>query len=557
MKSEILSNSDWMSPKLNLVDQNTQPRTSDKVSARCLMCCDIFRVVYRDLIRSTNKHLAMGLCGYHCKKCLHSTEQYKIMHRNNSIRSLDKITNGASDRSRKLWEQKDYRIKMEANHARLRTDENFASKISDTIKNKFIADRDYVAKVNASRRNDSDDFISRCDEVHDFIYDYSKTVYVGVDVKFDIICDKHGVFSQLPSNHLRGHGCPACANDRSKLSNSEFIDRCVNIHGDKYDYSNTEYVSSLDNITYRCPKHGMITQLAQNHVKGRGCRFCDAEKTSSAGEQELADFISSFVDIRRNVRDLIDNSEIDIVIDSMKIGVEYHGLYWHSFNRKETKNEKYRHYDKLSKMLDIGYSLIQVYENEWISRKEVVKSMIIAKLGLINNKYHARKCDAIVCDEKTAADFFNNNHLHGHRKSMMYIGLVYNNEIVAMASFSVLNGRCELIRFCNKLNSVVVGGLSKIIKKSGYDNIFTYVDRRYSSLAASYSSVGFECIGVTVPGYCYVLGQRVFARQKFQKHKLVGVIDNFDQTLTESENMFNNGYRRIWDAGNYKMMWRR
>jgi len=41
-------------------------------------------------------------------------------------------------------------------------------------------------------------------------------------------------------------------------------------------------------------------------------------------------------------------------------------------------------------------------------------------------------------------------------------------------------------------------------------------------------------------------------RMNFQKHKLKNKIQNFNEELTEYENMLNNGYDRIWDCGNFK-----
>ena len=45
-------------------------------------------------------------------------------------------------------------------------------------------------------------------------YDYSDTVYVNAKTKIGVRCPRHGVFSQLPSNHLKGSGCPRCAQEK-------------------------------------------------------------------------------------------------------------------------------------------------------------------------------------------------------------------------------------------------------------------------------------------------------------------------------------------------------
>ena len=54
-------------------------------------------------------------------------------------------------------------------------------------------------------------FIERASEVHHGFYDYSQVDYVNSSTYINIICPLHGVFPQLPSSHLRGHGCPKCA----------------------------------------------------------------------------------------------------------------------------------------------------------------------------------------------------------------------------------------------------------------------------------------------------------------------------------------------------------
>ena len=41
-----------------------------------------------------------------------------------------------------------------------------------------------------------------------------------------------------------------------------------------------------------------------------------------------------------------------------------------------------------------------------------------------------------------------------------------------------------------------------------------------------------------------------FNRVKFQKHKLANILEIFNSELSEVENMYANGYERIWDCGN-------
>ena len=60
---------------------------------------------------------------------------------------------------------------------------------------------------------------------------------------------------------------------------------------------------------------------------------------------------------------------------------------------------------------------------------------------------------------------------------------------------------------------------------------------------------------MTNPNYFYIKNNSVYSRQQFQKHKLKNKLDVFDSDLTEAENMFNNGYRRLWDAGHWRFLW--
>ena len=108
----------------------------------------------------------------------------------------------------------------------------------------------------------------------------------------------------------------------------------------------------------------------------------------------------------------------------------------------------------------------------------------------------------------------------------------------------------EILRFCNKLNTIVVGGLSKltkVLKERG--TIITYCDLRYSD-GSSYTKSGYVQISQSKPGYYYLKNNTRYSRINFQKYKLNNLLEHFDPHITEWENMQLNGYDRIWDCGN-------
>lgn len=131
-------------------------------------------------------------------------------------------------------------------------------------------------------------FISRSEIKHHHKYDYSRVEYKGVDIPVTIICPEHGEFKQTPYNHLLGHGCPSCGGTK-KITTEEFIKRAREIHGDKYDYSKTEYINNTTKICIICPKHGEFWQTPNKHLSGHGCHKCGrkivAEKQLLTNEQ--------------------------------------------------------------------------------------------------------------------------------------------------------------------------------------------------------------------------------------------------------------------------------
>ena len=121
----------------------------------------------------------------------------------------------------------------------------------------------------------------------------------------------------------------------------------------------------------------------------------------------------------------------------------------------------------------------------------------------------------------------------------------------------------ELLRFCNKKYTSVIGGASKLFKhftKSNTGIIVSYADMRRST-GNLYDTLGFELSHISEPNYWYWNKKKdliLESRIKYQKHKLGNILEEYDANLTESENMYNNDYRKIYDCGNqvweYKKM---
>jgi len=123
------------------------------------------------------------------------------------------------------------------------------------------------------------DFISRCNEIHNNKFDYSLVDFGGVCYKIIIICPTHGNFEQRAGNHSSGQGCPMCSNKR--WNNEIFIKKSIKIHGDKYDYSLVDYKNAHTKIKIICPEHGEFEQIPWNHLSLKeGCPYCAENKSN-------------------------------------------------------------------------------------------------------------------------------------------------------------------------------------------------------------------------------------------------------------------------------------
>ena len=193
--------------------------------------------------------------------------------------------------------------------------------------------------------------------------------------------------------------------------------------------------------------------------------------------------------------------------------------------------------------------------------KEIWKSIIKSRLGL-STRIYARKCYIKEISSKESNEFLELNHLQGKCISKIKIGLFYENELVQVMTFSKprMNKKYEyeIIRFASKRNHVVIGGASKLMKyfERTYKpkSIISYANRRWSMYNNSnvYLKMGFELSHISGLNYFYFKKNenRLYSRNKFQKHRLSKILDKYDDKLTETENMYNNNYRKIYDCGN-------
>jgi len=137
------------------------------------------------------------------------------------------------------------------------------------------------------------DFIKRSNVIHKNKYNYSLIEYIKAcdNNKIKIICPNHGIFEQQPYSHMKGCGCPKCANiDHGKhnaINKDIFIFRSNEKHKNIYDYSFVNYINVQTKVKIRCLKHGIFEQLPFVHMNGCGCPMCKKSK----GENRIKEFL--------------------------------------------------------------------------------------------------------------------------------------------------------------------------------------------------------------------------------------------------------------------------
>jgi hypothetical protein len=325
------------------------------------------------------------------------------------------------------------------------------------------------------------------------------------------------------------------------------------------------FVSYKGNGQYEmfCDKgHNYITNShlwhARKSISKPQCTVCNpVERFASILEDELYEYVSSVYDgeIIQNYRSKM---EIDIYLPDINLGFEFNGLYWHS----ELYKDSNYHINKLRYFQEKGIRIINIWEDDWVERCEIVKSQIKNWIGLNSgSKIWARNCEVREVEKSEALLFLDENHIQGKIASSVKIGLYHNDVLVSMMSFDHFEGRNKMLdtewnlnRFCSLLGYNIVGGASKLLKYfiNTYKptRIITFADLSWST-GNLYYKIGFIEKSVTKPNWTWLIDKRRVNKQRWKKSKLVKL--GYDPDRSEVEIMESEfGAVRVFDCGQIK-----
>ena len=218
-------------------------------------------------------------------------------------------------------------------------------------------------------------FIEKSTKLHKDKYSYDKSVYINSATPLKITCLLHGEFEQTPNSHTSGSGCTKCGYIKNglnlRLSNDEFIQRCKDVHSERYDYSKTEYVNSRVKVDIICKTHGIFSQNAGFHMEGGGCPRC----SDSKGEVRISKYLEdNNIEYIREYKfdDCVNKLKLpfDFFIPSLNLCIEYDGIQHfqpiehfgglEAFEYRKTNDEIKTKYcnDKNIKLVRISYKEI-------------------------------------------------------------------------------------------------------------------------------------------------------------------------------------------------------
>ena len=178
-----------------------------------------------------------------------------------------------------------------------------------------------------------------------------------------------------------------------------------------------------------------------------------------------------------------------------------------------------------------------------------------------------RKCTIALIEKDLAENFLNTNHIQGFSSATIYIGAIFEGEIVGVMTFKICDKNSnswELTRFATNMNYVCQGVGGKLfnwfVKHYNPNEVKSFADRRWTVDLENnlYTKLGFQLNEVLKPDYKYynnkVNKYKRFHKFNFRKkilHKKYGL----SLTMTETEMVKELGYDRIWDCGLAKYIW--
>ena len=197
------------------------------------------------------------------------------------------------------------------------------------------------SKCSGLKKGTTDEFIHKAQKIHLDRFDYSLVDFKNINNKVEIICKRHGMFHQIPKNHLNGLGCSKCKGEqnskRSRSTTAEFIQKAQKRHGDLFDYSKSVYITTYRKVVVICRQHGDFLTSPHLHIIGTGCPKCNRKS-----QHRLFELIQSTFPKEEVIWEFWDKwlgkQRLDIFLPRLNVAVEYQGIQHYKPVSKYSRN---------------------------------------------------------------------------------------------------------------------------------------------------------------------------------------------------------------------------
>ena len=401
----------------------------------------------------------------------------------------------------------------------------------------------------------------------DLSIDRSLDVPIKMRTRLKITCSEHGDYEGSLFTLYRGQGCWKCYVDKRAGQNAKesaaktFTEKAMHKHGGAYDYSGTVYKKSSRKVEIRCSKHGLFLMSPNNHLKGEMCPTC--ARQVSAAETKIYEFVRSICpDAIARDRKTLRPFEIDILVPSKAIAIEFNGIFWHSVAMNPDRSHLLK---KQRAAASAGLRMIHVLESEFEENETLVLRMLAHSLGgHVADRTFARKCVVSQGNPTEYAEFFSTNHHQGPAKRGGVVYALKTNDSGIVAALHMaptqfygdpkdrVAGVLEVVRYAT--SCVVVGGLSRLlsaaIKHADPKRLVSYVDNRWFT-GRAYEMTGFKLVNSGTPAMLvFDKTLRRKHRSAITKDRLRSVLGaRFDASKTQLELAAMAGYHVLFDCG--------
>jgi hypothetical protein len=386
------------------------------------------------------------------------------------------------------------------------------------------------------RKDSLTSFIKKANLVHSGTYNYSHCEYTDTYTPVAILCKTHGKFLQTPNNHLQGKGCPKCGRDSCgillRLDTETFIKKAEEVHGKStYSYTKTKYIKGKEKVIITCQKHGDFLQKPNNHLTGYGCKACASIGRSKLEEEVLLFLVGLGVQVTTNSKEIIPPLELDIVLPDYKLAIEVNGLYWHS--NQKGKNKEY-HLNKTISANKVGYTLIHLFEDDWMLKKEVVKrylsNLLMQRHEMVGVKYS-------VVSPLEAKSFHLVTSLQEYDNYPFSIGIRDTTKLLACMSFTEIKNReVELIQYSE--NTPLLDGFKNLLKYyleiATISKITSYSNKCWPE-EVNYLEFGFTKTEEIPPRKYYIIREKGFSLKQLSEAEDLSSTYIFDCGLDKWE----------------------